>query len=170
MHNHLLFQPQEGVGQNLQVRENRGRSKSPSVKRKHDEEENNGFRTQGRPRKTAQGASKVKVDGVGEYQPSLQYYIGNTPAKANSEVIKKVLAKCSEPLLTGDILQVEDIELLTLEDNPRTKCWRVVVPYKYMSMMDNAELYPEGWRHRKFFGSRKAKDQNKKPRMEENIE
>ena len=35
--------------------------------------------------------------------------------------------------------------------------------------MDNAELYPEGWRHRKFFGSRKAKDKNKKPRMEENI-
>jgi hypothetical protein len=88
-------------------------------------------------RKTAQGASKVKVDGVGVYQPSLQYYIGNnTPGKANSEVIKKVLAKCSEPLLTGDILQVEEIELLT-------KCWRVVVLYKYMSLMDNAELYPE---------------------------
>ena len=59
--------------------------------------------------------------------------------------------------------------MLTLEDNPRTNCWRVVVPYKYISLMENAELYPEGWRHRKFFGSRKAKDKNKKPRMEENI-
>ena len=38
-----------------------------------------------------------------------------------------------------------------------------------MNLMDNAELYPEGWRHRKFFGSRKAKDNTKQPRLEENI-
>ena len=39
-----------------------------------------------------------------------------------------------------------------------------------MKLMDNAELYPEGWRHRKFFGSRKSKhDKNKQPRPEDNI-
>ena len=112
----------------------------------------------------------MKVDGVGDYQPSLQFYIGNTPGKAGPEVIKKVMAKCSEPLLTDDSLEIEEIELLTLEDNPRTKCWRIVVPYKYMKLMDNAELYPEGWRHRKFFGSRKSKhDKAKQPRLEDNI-
>jgi hypothetical protein len=34
--------------------------------------------------------------------------------------------------------------------------------------MDNDELYPEGWRHRKFFGGRKLTDQKKKqPRLED---
>ena len=117
------------------------------------------------------------MEGVGDYQPSLQYYIGNTPGKASLEVIKKVLVKCSEPLLTdagAGPLEVEDVELLTLEDNPRTKCWRVVVPYKFMSLMENPVLYPEGWRHRRFFGTRKAKDKddknkNKKLRLEGNV-
>ena len=84
-------------------------------------------------------------------------------------MIKKVLSKCSEPLLTGDVLEVEEIELLTQGDNPRTKCWRIVVPYKYMTLMKNPELYPQGWRHRKFFGSRKIQEKNKQPRLEGNV-
>ena len=169
----LPLQPVEqraGGGHLQPPQQNRERSKSPSVKRKHGESEGDeGFRRQGRPRKTAVGASKVKVDGVGDYQPSLQYYIGNTPGKASPEVIKKVLAKCSEPLLTEGQLEIEEIELLTLEDNPRTKCWRIVVPYKHMSLMENPELYPEGWRSRKFFGSRKGKDKNKNQRLDGDV-
>ena len=38
-----------------------------------------------------------------------------------------------------------------------------------MSLMENPELYPEGWRHRRFFGSRKAREKNKKARTEENV-
>ena len=160
--------------QHLQVpsRQVRERSVSPSQKRKHGENEgdsDDGFRKPGRPRKTVKGASKVMVEGVGDYQPSLQYYVGNTPGKAGPEVIKKVLAKCSEPLLSDGPLQVEDIELLTQVENPRTKCWRIVVPYKYMSIMENPELYPDGWRYRKFFGSRKINEKNKQPRLDDNI-
>ena len=153
-------------------RQIRERSVSPSQKRKLDDaggESDDGFRKPGRPRKTVKGASKVQVEGVGDYQPSLQYYVGNTPGKAGPEVIKKVLAKCSEPLLSDGPLQVEDIELLTQVENPRTKCWRIVVPYKYMSVMENPELYPDGWRYRKFFGSRKIHEKNKQPRLDDNI-
>ena len=71
--------------------------------------------------------------------------------------------------MTDDTLQVEEIELLTQVENPRTKCWRIVVPYKYMSVMENPELYPDGWRYRKFFGSRKVHEKNNQPRLEENI-
>ena len=39
------------------------------------------------------------MEDVGELQPSLQYYIGNTPGKANEDVIKKVLERCAAPLL-----------------------------------------------------------------------
>ena len=160
----------------------RERSRSPAQKRKHGEGAGDvghaqgegpgkdGFRKQGRPRKTEKGASKVKVDGVGDYQPSLQYYIGNTPGKASKDVIKKVLQKCSEPLLAGgEPLEVEELELLTQVDNPRTKCWRIVVPYKFMSLMENPELYPEGWRHRRFFGTRKVQEKSKQPRLDNNV-
>ena len=163
----VAAKPLHGGGNQLHPpKQARERSKSPSVKRKSEDEENSGFKKPGRPRKTTSGASKVSVEGVGTYQPSLQYYIGNTPGKANSDVIKKVLDKCSEPLLTADKLEIEEIELLTQEENPRTKCWRVAVPYRFMSLMENPELYPQGWRSRKFFGSRKGRDQGKKPRLD----
>ena len=163
--------PKQGLQAPRQVRE---RSVSPSQKRKHEEAvgdsgEGEGFRRQGRPRKTVQGASKVNVEGVGDYQPSLQYYVGNTPGKASSDVIKKVLEKCSEPLISDGQLVVEDIELLTQVENPRTKCWRIVVPYKYKNVMENPELYPDGWRYRKFFGSRKVQERAKHPRIEGSI-
>ena len=49
-------------------------------------------------------------------------------------------------------------QLATHLVNPRTLCWKVVVPYKYKQLMEKDELYPPGWTHRKFFGPRKAKE------------
>ena len=88
---------------------------------------------------------------------------------SSKDLIKKVLEKCSAPLLGGgSILTVLDVECLTREEEPRTKCWKVVVPFKFKELMENDELYPEGWRHRKFFGGRKISDQKKKqPRLED---
>ena len=64
------------------------RSKLPAIKRKQREgDSEDGFKKQDRPRKTAKGASKVQVDGVGDNQPSLQYYVGNTPGKASPDMI-----------------------------------------------------------------------------------
>ena len=60
---------------------------------------------------------------------------------------------------------VEKVELLTKEDNPRTKCWKVVVPFRFKSIMEKDEVYPAGWKHRAFFGSRNSKD--KKPRIDQ---
>ena len=45
----------------------------------------------------------------------------------------------------------------------------IVVPFKYMSVMENPELYPDGWRYRKFFCSRKVHEKNNQPRLEGNI-
>ena len=157
---------QQGQGQNGRVR---NRSNSPSIKRKASGEDGDGFKPQGRPRKTAGGSSKVMLEDLGEYQPSQQFYISNTPGHSSGDLIKKVLEKCSAPLLGGAaILTVLEVECLTKEDDPRTKCWKVVVPFKFRSVMENDELYPEGWRHRKFFGGRKLTDQKKKqPRLED---
>ena len=139
----------------------RGRSRSPQVKRGPDgnaEEDVNGYRRQGRPRNlnrpATAGASKVVVEEFGALQHSLQYYIGNTPGKANEEVIRKVLERCAAPLLDEERgpLVIESVHCLTKETDPRTKCWRVVVPPRYKDIMENSELYPEGWRFREFVG------------------
>ena len=134
----------------------RDRSTSSSSKRKAPGEDSDGFRQQGRPRKTAGGSSKVALDDLGECQPSLQYYISNTPGHSTDELIKKVLEKCSAPLLKDQArLTVNKVECLTKEEEPRTRCWKVEVPFKFKSLMETDELYPEGWRHRKFFGDRR---------------
>ena len=164
----LLASALQGQGAS-QYNRIRTRSPSPSLKRKAPGEDEEGFKPQGRPRKTAGGSSKVMLDDVGEYQPSQQFYISNTPGHSNGDLIKKVLEKCSAPLLGGAaVLTVLDVECLTKEEEPRTKCWKVVVPFKYKDLMENDELYPEGWRHRKFYGGRKLSDQKKKqPRLED---
>ena len=134
---------------------------SPQVKRGPDgnaEEDGNGYRRQGRPmnlnRSATAGASKVVVEEFGALQPSLQYYIGNTPGKANEEAIRKVLERCAAALLDDERgqLVIESVHCLTKETDPRTKCWRVVVPPRYKDIMENSELYPEGWRFREFVG------------------
>ena len=85
-----------GLGQDRALHTVRSRSTSPSTKRKAPGENEDGFRPQGRPRKTAGGASKVVLDDIGEYQPSHQFYVSNTPGHSTTELIKKVLEKCSK--------------------------------------------------------------------------
>ena len=155
---------------NLSVR-NRPRSRSESLKRKAEDSqgEDDGFRKQGRQRqrKSAVGTSQVEVDNVGEYIAPAEFYIGNTDKRTNEDTIIKVLKRCAAAVEGGDNLVIEKVELLTKEKEPRTKCWKVIVPYRFKSMMEKDEVYPSGWRHRKFFGSRNFKDKNKKPRLDE---
>ena len=111
-------------------RDNRDRSRSPQVKRDHDGAvvDEDGFRRPGRARHqnrpVAAGASKVVVEDVGELQPSLQYFLGNTPGKASDDVIKKVLQRCATPLLEDDSrgpLVIESVHCLTKDPDPRTR-------------------------------------------------
>ena len=152
---------------------NRVRSRSPQVKRGPDgiipleSDESDGYRRQGRPRyqnrQAAAGASRVVVEEVGVLQPSLQYYIGNTPGRATEEVIKKVLEKCAVPLLDGKgPLIIEGVHCLTKDPGPRTKCWRVVVPPEFKDVMENSQLYPEAWRFREFVGVFRSSPRNAK--------
>ena len=44
------------------------------------------------------------------------------------------------------------MNLMTKEQNTRTRVWRIVVPYKYKEVMQDDRLYPSGWHHREFEG------------------
>ena len=150
----------------------RARTRSTSQKRKADdsnaEGSDTGFKFQGRPRnrKVASGSSQVVVEGVGEYIAPAEFYIGNTDSRTNENIIKTVLTRCAAAVEGGEDLTIEKVELLTKEENPRTKCWKVVVPFRYKGIMEKDEVYPTGWKHRTFFGSRNARE--KRPRTDPN--
>ena len=80
-----------------------------------------------------------------------------------------MLVKCAKGVDATTQFSVVEVEQLAVHiENPRTKCWKVVVPYKYKEMMEKGELYPPGWTHRKFFGPRKSA-QNKSARQDDQI-
>ena len=54
-----------------------------------------------------------------------------------------------------DVLEVKCLNNFEIEPNPRSKCWKVTVPYSFRELMELDELYPSGWSHRKFFPPRK---------------
>ena len=148
----------------------RPRLGSNSVKRKVEEthqEDAEGFKKPGRPRqrKTASGSSQVQVADVGEYIAGAEFYIGNTDGRTNAETIKTVLTRCAAAVDGGIDLVVDKVELLTKERDPRTKCWKVAVPFRFKSIMEKDEVYPAGWKHRTFFGSRNTKE--KRPRLDQ---
>ena len=149
---------QAGIG-------NRDRLGSDAEKRKREEDYKLPGRQRGR--KVAIGMSTANVDDGGEAAP-LEYYVGNTTPRANPDIIKAVLVKCATVI--GKELQVLDVKCLTTGiDHPRTRSWKVKVPYKYKELMEKNELYPEGWTYRKFFAPRNANQGagNKKPRHDD---
>ena len=78
--------------------------------------------------------------------------------------------KCATEI--GKDLQVLDVKCLTTGmDNPRTRSWKVKVPYKFKELMEKNELYPEGWTYRKFFAPRNANQGagNKKARQDDEL-
>ena len=147
----------------------RDRLGSDAEKRKREEE----FRQPGRQRgrKVAIGKSTVAVDDGGEAAP-IEYYVGNTTPRATPDIIKAVLAKSAAKLEKN--LEVLEVTCLTYGlDTPRSKSWKVKVPYKYKELMELNELYPEGWTYRKFFAPRTSNQgtggTNKKQRPDDNL-
>jgi hypothetical protein len=124
-----------------------------------------------RGRKVAIGKSTVAVDDGGEAAP-LEYYVGNTTPRATPDIIKAVLAK-SAAKLEKDLVVLEVTCLTYGLDTPRSKRWKVKVPYKHKELMEQNDLYPEGWTYRKFFAPRTSNQgtggTNKKQRPDDNL-
>ena len=148
---------QQNAGQVLAVGQCR-RERSPSLKTKNPEDEENKEPDKPparKPRKFGNGASQVGLDDIapGGLAGPVDFYIGNTDKRADGDIIACVLKKCAAPLDGGKDLEVLEVELLTLEENPRSKCWRISVPFKFKVLMEK-DIYLPGWKHRKFFSTR----------------
>ena len=160
---------QEEASQLSQLHEQQGHHQQPRQQQEHTQEQfeqqfqqflsRNQLRRQ---RKVNYGCSHVNIEEEGHAAP-LEYYIGNTTPRATKEIIESVLVKCAKGVDATTQFSVVEVQQLAVHiENPRTKCWKVVVPYKYKEMMEKDELYPPGWTHRKFFGPRKATQNNNK--------
>ena len=70
--------------------------------------------------------------------------------------------KTSEEDETLSDFVVKDVKCLTRSDlvNPRTKCWRVSVPYKFKEYIMTNLAYPMGWSHRPYYPTKqKSKEE-----------
>ena len=68
-------------------------------------------------------------------------------------VLKELAATVMEENEMPGSLEIEQCNLLTKEENTRTRVWRVVVPHKYKAIMQDDRIYPSGWHHREFEGN-----------------
>ena len=152
-------------------RQDRPRLGSIGEQQKRDRENDSGYQTvQNRRRRPVNhGSSKVEVDEDGQAAP-IEVYIGNTTPAATESIVEAVLIKCAKGIeATTDLKVLEVVQLAKQIENPRTKCWKVVVPYKYKELMENDALYPPGWCHRKFFSPRQNRNSAKQPRKDDSI-
>ena len=145
------------------------RDLSPSQKRARTEEQEARPREESpwikvvkKPRKTAVGKSSIDLEAIGveaEAGP-IEMYISNTSNKSDNDAIKKVLETSAANIDISLNFKVTKVELLTKEANPRTKCYKVTVPFKHRELMENEELYPAGWRYRKFYSARNIRNKS----------
>ena len=157
----------QGGGLGVQDQQ-RGRSVSPKRAREDGDEAGNGgngrYQTVNRkPRKVTYGKSKVTMDGA-EAAP-IEIFIGNTNPRATPEIITDVMKKCAEDLpekIALEVVEVKCLNNLEVDPNPRTRCWKITVPYKYKELMVRDELYPTGWSHRQFYSARPNKAKRQK--------
>ena len=67
-------------------------------------------------------------------------------------VLKELALPVLEDMGVAGPLEIEQCNLLTKEENTRTRVWRVVVPHKYKAILQDDRMYPSGWHHREFEG------------------
>ena len=89
-------------------------------------------------------------------QASYQHFVGNTPGNMEKETLELVFKELAVEIMgekgLDGTLEIEECNLMTKEQNTRTRVWRVVVPHKYKAVMQDERLYPTGWHHREFEG------------------
>ena len=125
---------------------------------------------------TQKSYTKSNFTLVGAEAAPVDMFIGNTNPLATADMIKTVLTKSATQVNQDIALNVLDVKCLNdfeRDPNPRSKCWKVTVPYAFKEFMEKDEVYPTGWSHRKFFPPKKnpTSDSNSgQPHKRQNID
>ena len=148
----------------LEPRGSSSRSVSPKRPREDDDADQFQKPKNRSPRKVAYGKSKVTIEGA-EAAP-VEFYIGNTNPRATPDIISKVLKKCALDLPEKVELEITDVKCLNnlqTDPSPRTKCWKITVPYRFKEFMYKDDLYYDGWTHRPFYPPRQNRAKRHQP-------
>ena len=115
-----------------------------------------GVRTQ---RKQCYGSSKVNTSGRADWAAPVDIFLSNTCPDITEDEIKEILKLCADDAKTSEgneylaDFSVKGVKCLTRPEieNPRTKCWKVSVPFRYKEYIMSDIAYPMGWCHRPFY-------------------
>ena len=110
-------------------------------------------------RKQCYGTSKIVATGRTDWAAPVEVFISNTSPDMTEDDVKEILKLCAEEAKTSEgnenlsDFAVKDAKCLTRPDieNPRTKCWRVTVPFRFRDYILSDLAYPVGWCHRPFY-------------------
>ena len=130
--------------------------RSTSVKRRRlsrEDENLEGFRTQGRTRKVKErpkvNTGSASVEEFADLAGPIEIWVGNTRPETDEDKVEQVLMLTASKIgITG--FKVEKVVKLTKQDQPRTRSWKVVVPARLKEDMMKPEMYPPGWTFREF--------------------
>ena len=119
-------------------------------------------------RKQCYGASKVVATGRPDWAAPVEVFISNTSPDITDNDIKEILKLCAEDAKSEEGKEnladfaVKEVKCLTKPEfeNPRTKCWKVSVPFRFKEYIMSDMAYPLGWCHRPFYPPKqKSKDE-----------
>ena len=127
-----------------------------SVKRRRlskEDENPEGFRTQGRTRKAKErpkvNTGNASMEEFADLAGPTEIWVGNTRPETDEEKVEQVLMLTASKIgISG--FKVEKVVKLTKQDQPRTRSWKVVVPARLKEDMMKPEMYPPGWTFREF--------------------
>ena len=80
--------------------------------------------------------------------------------------VSPVMKQCALDLpekVDLEILEVKCLNNFDVDPNPRTKCWKLTVPYRFRELMSRDDLYYCGWSHRQFYPPRQNKAKRHQP-------
>ena len=87
---------------------------------------------------------------------------------ATEDKIKEVIILSASQMVDNPRLIINEVKCLNnleTDPNPRTKCWRITVPFAFKSLMEDDNLFPAGWTHRKFYPARRNQSGGRRPNM-----
>ena len=111
------------------------------------------------PKKQCFGASKIKATGRADWAAPVEVFVSNTSPDITGDDVKVILKLCADDIKASEgneflaDFTVKAAKCLTKPEieNPRTKCWKVSVPFRYKEYIMSDLAYPIGWSHRPWY-------------------
>ena len=117
-------------------------------------------------RKQCFGSSKIVSTGRSDWAAPVEVFVSNTSPDITEEDIKEILKLCADDAKSQEGKEslaefvVKDVKCLTRPEieTPRTKCWKVSVPFSFKEYIMSDLAHPMGWCNRSFYPPKQKKE------------